>query len=316
MLYFEKEIEEIFTKLEKAESIVIFGHKNPDGDCVGSVEGMKDALLTLFPNKKVYSTGTHPKYLEDLFPSVDDVSLETIHNSLALMVDLSDIDRVEDQRIREAKEIVCIDHHMKQYDLPFPVLRDEKAASATLIIAKCLLKRYGKIPSLNCATYLYIGLITDSGRFQFDSKEETFEVAKELVSCGVDYNHVYSILYSQTSTELKYRSIIYQNFKFSGLVTYVCITKEMYQQLNLTSNEASGKVNLLSLLDNHPMWVTFTEQEDGIIRVELRSDGHYNVQKVALQFNGGGHIPAAGCRLTSFDDVDKVLLAMNNAERV
>ena len=58
MNYYDDEREQVFSELEKADSIVIFGHKNPDGDCVGSVLGMKHALKTLFPTKKVYAVGS------------------------------------------------------------------------------------------------------------------------------------------------------------------------------------------------------------------------------------------------------------------
>lgn len=315
MSYFDEDREKVFSELEKAESIVIFGHKNPDGDCVGSVLGMKHALKALFPNKHVYALGTHPSYLPVTEES-DVVSDETIENSLALMVDLSDLDRVEDQRILKAPSIVCIDHHMKQYDVPFAIVRDEKAPSATFIIAKCLMFRYGKIPTPECAYYLYMGLVTDSGRFQYDAEPETLEVAGKLVSYGVDYKSMYNELYRQSSIDLKYRSVIYQNFKFDGLVTYCLMPKATYLELGLSQNEASGKVNLLSMLDGHPIWAFFTEQDDGTIRVELRSNGKYNVQKVATQFNGGGHLAASGCRLENFDRVQEVLDALNKAEQI
>lgn len=316
MPYFDRELDQVFSKIEQAESIVIFGHKNPDGDCVGSVMGMKEALNVLFPDKKVYALGTHPSYLPRFIKDSDVVDDETIKNSLALLLDLSDLPRVEDQRISLAKEIVCIDHHVKQEDLPFTVLRDEEAISATAIITRALLIRYGKIPSKLCASYLYMGLVTDSGRFQFDTSVETLDVAKELIKTGIDYKGIYNDLYRQNSIELKYRSIIYSNFKFSGKVTYCCITKDIYKSLGLSQNEAGGKVNLLSLLDDHPMWATFTQQEDDTIRCELRSNGHYNVQKVAVKFGGGGHIPASGCTLYSFDQVEAVLAELNRAEEI
>ena len=315
MNYYDDEREQVFSELEKADSIVIFGHKNPDGDCVGSVLGMKHALKTLFPTKKVYAVGTDPAYLPVTEES-DDISDEVIENSLALMVDLSDLERVEDQRILKAPKIVCIDHHMKQYDVPFAIVRDEKAPSATFIIAKCLLLRYGKIPSAECAKYLYMGLVTDSGRFQYDAEPETLEVASKLVSYGIDYRSMYNALYRQSSIDLKYRSVIYQNFKFDGLVTYCCMDKKTYQALGLTQNDAGGKVNLLSMLDDHPMWAFFTEQDDGTIRVELRSNGKYNVQKVAAQFNGGGHLAASGCKLETFDRVQEVIDALNHTESI
>lgn len=316
MSYFDKEREIVFEALENAESIVIFGHKNPDGDCVGSVMGMKFALQALFPEKKIYAVGTHPTYLPRFIESSDEVDDETIKESLALMVDLSDLERVEDQRILTAKSIVCIDHHVKQYEPAFPVLRDEDAASCTAIIAKSLILRYGRIPDQKTALYLYMGLMTDSGRFQYDSRPETLEIAIELIKTGIDTRALYSELYRQNSRDLRYRSVIYSNFKMDGKVCYVCVSKAMYEPLGLSENEASGKVNLLALLDDHPMWAAFTEQNDGSIRCELRSNGRYNVQKVAVDFNGGGHVPASGCRLSSFDDVQKVIDRMNREQEI
>lgn len=308
-------LEQIFKKIEAYDSIVIFGHKNPDGDCVGSVMGLKKELQFLFPNKKVYGVGTHPAYLPSFIEASDDVKDEVIENSLAVMVDLSDLERVEDQRILKAKEIVCFDHHMKQdKEYNFLCYREEEAPSATFILAKVYLEKYGKLTK-DAATYFYIGLVTDSGRFQFDAKPETLMLASKLVAYGVDYKAIYNELYKQNSIDLKFRAFIYNNYKFNGKVTYVIVHKEDYSSLGLSSNGAAGKVNLLSLLDNHPIWVSFIEQEDGKIRVEYRADGHYNVQKTAVEFNGGGHFSASGCVLDDFSKVDDVLASLNRLEK-
>lgn len=318
MSYFAKEIDTIFSKVEAYDSIVIFGHRNPDGDCLGSVQGLKNALKALFPEKKVYGVGSIPNYLSALFAPSDEVSDEVIENSLAFMVDLSDLDRVEDQRILKAKEIVCIDHHQpKEVEVDFPIVRDIASISASTIIAKCLIERYRYIPK-EAAKYLFIGLITDSGRFQFSSSPDTLLIAARMVQEGQfdAKEEIYDTLYAQRSSDLRYKSFLYANFAFYGLVTYVCVRRQDYESLGLSQNEASGQVNLLSLLDGHPMWAQFTEQEDGTIRCELRSNTHYNVQKVAIQFGGGGHIPASGCKLKSFDQVEDVLKAMNEAEKI
>ncbi len=307
----DKVLEQIFEKIEAYPSIVIFGHKNPDGDCVGSVMGLKKELQYLFPNKKVYGVGTHPSYLPTWIEKSDEVEDSVIENSLAIMVDLSDLDRVEDQRILKAKEIVCFDHHIQQdKEYNFLVHREELAPSATFILAKVFLEKY-KVLTKDAATYFYIGLVTDSGRFQYDSKPETFNMASILVSYGVDTKKIYNDLYRQNSTDLKFRAFVYNNYKFSGKVTYITIKKEDYLSIGLTSNNAAGKVNLLALLDDHPIWVSFLEQEDGKIRVEYRANGEYNVQKTAVEFNGGGHFSASGCLLDDFSKVDDVLASLN-----
>lgn len=314
MSYFSNEIEAVFTEIEKADSIVIFGHVNPDGDCIGSVLGLRNALRVLFPNKKVYGVGSHPSFVNFVEQS-DFVDDETIKNSLCVMVDLSGMNRVEDQRILLTDHIVCIDHHEKSEPFDHPIVRDTEAPSATYVITKCLWERYHTIPK-EAATLLFLGLITDSGRFQFYSDSETFKVASLLVEHGADYSFVYNNLYIQSAKNLRFRSFVYSHFQFDGIVSYFIVRKEDYLSLGLNEQEAGSQVNLVSLLDNKPIWAEFCELENGKIRVELRSNGKYNVQKVAVKFNGGGHIPASGCQLDDLSKVKDVLSALNLAERV
>ncbi len=115
---------EIFKRIEQYDSVVIFGHASPDGDCVGSVMGSKFALQEYYPDKKIYAVGSHPKYLPSFVEPSDEVDDETIRNSIALLVDLSDFKRVEDQRILTAKEVVCFDHHILDLDVEFFTYRD------------------------------------------------------------------------------------------------------------------------------------------------------------------------------------------------
>lgn len=314
MNYFNQEIKEVFDEIEKADSIVIFGHVNPDGDCIGSVLGLRNALRVLYPDKKVYGVGSRPSFLKFIEES-DDVSLETIKNSLCVMVDLSGMDRVEDQRIRVNDHIVCIDHHEKSEPFDHPIVRDTNAPSATYVIAKCLMERYHRIPK-EAATYLFLGLITDSDRFQFYSDSETFRVASLLVESKADTSFVYDNLYLQNAKDLHFRSFVYNNFKFDGLVCYFICRKKDYLSLGLDEQDAGSRVNLISMLDNHPIWAEFCELENGKVRVELRSNGHYNVQKVAVSFHGGGHIPASGCQLDDLSKVQDVIDALNKAEKV
>lgn len=305
----------VFEAIENADSIVFFGHKNPDGDCVGSVMGMKHAIMELFPGKKVYGVGTHPKYLPKFIEPADEVDDEVIENSLAVMLDLSDLDRVEDQRILKAKKIVCVDHHIQSSNVDFPVYRVIDAPSATFVLARSILNRYGYIPK-SAAPYLFTGLVTDTGRFQYNCDPETLDIAKKLVECGVDYKQIYKDLYRQVSVDMRFAAFIYSNFKFDDKVTYIVIRREDYEPLGLPDTTAGCKVNHLSNIDEHPIWISFCELYDGLVRVELRSDGSYDVQQVAVKFGGGGHRFASGCRLQSLDMVEEVIKAANNAQKV
>ncbi len=299
----------IFGKIEAAESIVIFGHVNPDGDCVGSVMGMKKELQSLFPEKKVYGVGSRPSYLPGFFEKADEVSLETIQESLAVLVDLNCFERIEDQRALQAKDFVCFDHHIPLPQTTFPAIQDRDAPSATYVITKAFKKRYHFIDK-EAAAYLFTGLVTDTDRFQLDGEPHTLSMASYLISLGVDYKAIYDELYAQDRNRLAYKAFLYEHVLFDGNVTYCIVHKEDYEPLGIPSSEAGEQADLLSRLDHHPIWVLFTEQPNGSIRVEFRANGKYDMQKVAKSFGGGGHFSASGCTIYSFDTIPEILNAL------
>ena len=110
----EKDIKEIFKLIKKYDTITIFGHINPDGDCYGSSLALRELLRLNFPNKKVYSlAGTLPQLEERLAKQDVVTDDEIIKNSLAILVDVSETERVSDQRVTLAKQIIKIDHHIE-----------------------------------------------------------------------------------------------------------------------------------------------------------------------------------------------------------
>ena len=85
---------EIWNRIRSYDSIVIFGHINPDGDCYGSQIGLKNAILDNFQDKKVFIVGTGYPKLFSLMGSLDQVDDDTIKNSLAIVVDTSNQYRI------------------------------------------------------------------------------------------------------------------------------------------------------------------------------------------------------------------------------
>ena len=87
--------EQIWDLIKKNDSIVIYGHINPDGDCYGSQVGLKEIILANLPGKQVYITGSGVPPFFDVICKMDEVSDETIKNSLAIIVDGNDLARME-----------------------------------------------------------------------------------------------------------------------------------------------------------------------------------------------------------------------------
>lgn len=311
----KSEIEnQVFQKIEENASIVIFGHVNPDGDCVGSVMGMKKELQFLFPNKKIYGVGSRPNYLPSFFEKADEISFETIENSLAILVDLNCFERIEDQRALKAKDFVCFDHHIPLKGTTFLAIQDQDAPSATYVITKAFKKKYKKI-SKEAAMYFFTGLVTDTDRFQLDCQPHTLNMASYLISLGVDYKAIYDELYAQDQKRLEYKAFLYSHVQFSDKVAYCIVHKADYMPLGIPSSEAGEQADLLARLNHHPIWILFTEQEDSSIRVEFRANGSFDMQKVATTFGGGGHYSASGCTIHSFDLIPSILKEANQAKK-
>lgn len=293
--------EQIIKLIEKHDSIVIFGHLNPDGDCFGSSVALKNAIMLKYPHKKVYITGSGlPRYFH-LLGSVDEVSDETIANSLAIIVDSSDLQRLEDQRAYNAKEFLKIDHHVdKGLFKEGPSVVVEGATSTCDIIVD-MIRDYNFPMNETIANALYLGIMTDSGHFQHMlDYYDTFEKVTYLCKCGANPKIVNSIIVKTTEKNIRGRGFIYSNYKKGRGILYLVLTKEEIKETGLTADELSLMINLLTNIEGYPAVASFMEYENGRVRVEMRSSGP-KVQPICLRIGGGGHMTAAGAQLPTFD---------------
>lgn len=306
---------EILNDIEKYQSIVICGHVDPDGDCVGSRLGLKTILKDNFPEKKIYVLGSTPDNLKDIAEKSDEVASEVIKESLILLVDLSDLNRAEFQEIRNGAKIDIIDHH-----IPSPgvenilAYRLVDAPSATFVIFD-FATQTGLEISQKAAAYLYLGLITDTDRFLLDSKVDTFKMAISLIDCGVNPQDLYSKLYVPSEASLKFKAFVYSNYRFTDSTCYLVVKKDDYLSLGLSSNDIANEVSLLAGLGKKRYQAFFVERENDRVRTELRSDGSRDVEKIASHFSGGGHYAASGCQLDELADYKKVLAYIDEVEK-
>ena len=135
--------EKIVELIKQYDTITIFGHINPDGDCYGSQIGLRNTLRLTFPNKKVYAVGSGLKRFFPLLGAMDVVEDEVIANSLAIILDGNDLPRMEDQRVRTAKAWAKIDHHVDTGGFKEgPQVVIEKANSTCEIIGDLIIEEH------------------------------------------------------------------------------------------------------------------------------------------------------------------------------
>ena len=294
---------EIISLIEENESICIFGHVHPDGDCYGSQIGLKELILTRYPGKKVYAVGSGLPDFFSLIGKMDIVSDETIKKSLAIIVDSNDLPRIEDKRVKLAKAFAKIDHHVDTntfHEGPEVVVEDANSVSEIV----CELAFIHNIEiNKTAANALYLGILTDTNRFQYCNKfDYIFDVCKQLISHGAEPSKLYEILNMREESFLKFAGYVYSNYhKTEGGTLYFVFDKEAIKYFEpYDALDVANKVNLIGNIKGYKVWVGFVEREDGRLSAEFRSN-ELDVQSIAVKYGGGGHVHAAGMTVAKFD---------------
>lgn len=302
-------ISQIIDTIKKYDTIIIHRHVRPDPDAYGSQMGVKHLIRHNYPEKKVLAAGEHEETL-DFLDRPDAVSDEDYSNALIIVTDTANTERVDDQRYKNGKHLIKIDHHPNDDAYGDLLHVDTSASSASELIYE--IYTYGReqegweLPDA-AAKHLYAGIVGDTGRFLYPSTtQKTFEVAGELIKSDFDRNALYNGMYEMERKLLHLQGYIYQNFKMldSG-AAFVKITKEVLQQFDVTASETSLLVSSLGNVKGLKAWVIFIEEETEI-RVRLRSKGPI-VNTLAKQFGGGGHPLASGATAYTWEEADRVI---------
>lgn len=298
-------LKKILETIKQYDSICIFGHTRPDGDCYGSQFGLQALLQENFPEKQIYVVGESCDFASFLGKPLkeDEISLDVIKNSLAIVVDCGSADRVSDQRYQESKYVIKIDHHIPTLlygDLTYVV---EEAPACAQLITEFALENGLRINE-KAAFALYTGIVTDTGRFRFRGvTEKTFKAAGALLTAGADVEKLDNLLSVETLDIIHYKGYILANTEFTEHgACYIRITRDVVEQYHLTDEEAASQVSLIGTIQGYPVYFLFMEYPNEI-RIRLRSRGP-RVDKLANLYGGGGHEKAAGAHLDSWDELE------------
>lgn len=302
----------ILNKIKEYDKILIFRHLRPDGDCMGASKGLKEILRLSYPGKEIYIVDDqHSDYLAFLGEDDSEVPDEFYKESLGIVVDTSNKDRISNQKFSLCRELAKIDHHIDNN--PFGDLSwvEEERSSACEMIADFYntFKDELKI-NKKAAEYIYTGMVTDSGRFRFRSVSgETLRLAGLLLDVGVDTDTLYANLYLEDYEHYKFKAHIYNNMeRTENGVAYLYISREMQEKFDLSFEDASATVNTMDSIKGYLCWLAFIENPniDGEIRVRLRSR-FMAINTLAEQYNGGGHAQASGATIHSHEELEEMV---------
>lgn len=301
-------INQILEKIKEYNKIIIHRHVRPDGDCIGSQHGLKKAIMYNFPEKEVYAVGDIiPDYLEQ-YGALDTVTEDMYNGALVIVVDTANESRICGENYKLGDFIIKIDHHDDSSDYANINYVEEKLPACGAIITK-LIRAWDLKINEEIATYLYLAITTDTGRFRFRGvNDEVMTNAGYLLSHGVEIDKLYTNLYTKEKESFKLQGYVYQNFKTtpSG-VAYISFSQELIKEYGVTKDDAANLVSCLDSIKGSLIWVAFIEQDDmHEIRVRLRSR-FVSINDVAKNYRGGGHLQAAGATVYSQEEIDSLL---------
>ena len=285
--------------LKKYDTVIIHRHTNPDGDAMGSQIGLKNLLLDNFPEKKVYAVGDSAGRFSFMDGSVmDEIPDETYKGALAVILDSAEHSLVSDDRYTLAEKTLRIDHHIfceKFADVEIVETAFESCAGLVTHLAR----EWGLTINTSAAKALFTGIVTDSGRFRYDSTTpRTFSDAAFLLEKGFNPTEIYDKLYVDDFSMIKMRAGFVLDIRFTkNNVAYIYSDRKKVVGLGVSDFTVSrGMVNVMAEIRGVDVWVNFTESTDGTVLAELRSR-NLDINKIAVKYGGGGHLKASGASL-------------------
>lgn len=304
----------ILKRIREHDDIVIARHVGPDPDAIASQIALRDAIKLKFPSKNVYAVGS-PVAKYRFFGKLDKVDESELRRPLLFILDCPNISRVDGVDFSKYDEVIKIDHHPYEDKMGEIEWIDESATSASELVSEFLITARFKI-NTTIAETLYIGMVSDSDRFLFDTTSaKTFEIASVLMrTTDLNIANAYSKLYLRPLNEVRFQSYITEHLNVSeNGFAYLKIDKKIIEKYGVDAGTASNLVNNFNNIKEIICWalISYDEKQE-LFKVNIRSRGPV-INEVASLYNGGGHAKASGARVKDEKDVDKLMKALDKA---
>ena len=291
------------TMIDQAGKIVILGHVNPDGDCVGSCLAVYNYIkewdssravtvrLERVPSKFSYLSG---------FDAIKTEAGEETYD-LCICLDSSDEERLGDFKscFDHSAKTICIDHHITNRGYAQENVIDGYASSACEVV-------YGQLDesriSKHVAECIYTGIIHDTGVFKYsNTSRKTMEIAGRMMEKGIDFGTIidgsfYKKTYMQS--QILGRALLESITFLDGRCIFSVVRKKDMDFYGVEKSDLDGIVDQLRVIDGIECAIFLYETGIHQFKVSLRSNSIVDVSRIAAYFGGGGHVRAAGCTMS------------------
>lgn len=312
----KEQIARLKSFLKTPRNIIIIGHRNPDGDAVGSTLALFHYLIKKGHKAQVVMPNDFPDFLKwmpgansILLFEKDPVKLKSIIENAELIftLDFNSLSRVGDemQKVLEGLNIpfALIDHHQQPGDYAAYIYSDVNSCSTAQMVYH-FIEMLGDITLLDkdISTCIYTGIMTDTGSFRFSSTTATtHRVAAHLIEKGIDNAAIHQAVFDNNSPDrMQLLGIALQNLTIlkDFNTAYITLTQNQLDKHNFLKGDTEGFVNYGLSVKNIKFAAIFIEnKQEQITKISFRSIGSFDVNQFARKyFDGGGHINAAGAK--------------------
>jgi bifunctional oligoribonuclease and PAP phosphatase NrnA len=291
--------------VQSCQRFILTTHIRPDGDGLGSMLALADALAHRGKATLAVISSTLPAryaFLNEptLIRRFDIAEANAFHADALIVLDTGTWNQLADfgEFMRSFKGTrLVIDHHLTQDDLGAAALIDTSAEATGRLVHEAIMRLGGPL-SPSAANHLFTAVAMDTGWFRHsNTTQRTFELAGALMAAGARPDILYERLFDDNSlARLKLTGIILDRLQIlgNGRVAYTEVRCEDYASTGALPQDSEDLVNYTRSVTGVEVGLIFMEQPRGGIKVSLRSRSRIDVAQIAQQFGGGGHRLASG----------------------
>ena len=302
-------------------SFFITSHLSPDGDAIGSEIALYFFLKSKGKEAVIVNDEPVPpdyRFLEgsEAIQTVADFTRQPRFRDsfeAAVFLECSSKYRAgQSGRLPENVPVLNIDHHFDN-GLYGNVNLVSSGVSACGEIVHDVIIRSGAKITPEIASALYTAILTDTSSFRFNTNAQTLRITADLIDSGAEPNRIVEGVYEQVlfaTLLLLGKSLSTLKQTPDGYVVYCKVSRQMYRETGTSECDSENFIDYLRVIEGNRVTFVLKELSDGKTRVNLRSKNDYDVQKIAVEFGGGGHRNAAGCTInTGLEESERLILA-------
>jgi phosphoesterase RecJ-like protein len=309
--------DEIKELIDANQEILIFGHKDADGDTLGCSLAFSEALRTAGKDVWVLIPPPLPQ-MYVFMPGFAEIRAEPPHGidpQLVFFFDSGNLERSGEsvKRIAAHATIVNVDHHPSNSRFGDVNIIDPDASAVGQMVME-MLDHFGYPITRTIAANLYIALLTDTGGFRHENTTpRALDDAARLARLGADPGGIATMVYKmrpETTLKLSGLALATMRVELDGKLAWAKVTRRMLKEAVAVMAESEGIIDTLNSIAGLELAILFKEVNDSLTKISVRSRGPVDAAALCAAFGGGGHIRAAGAEIERpMDETVKMVLA-------